>query len=89
MRSELDRGLREEYVWHGAGTREGEGSGRVQGPGMMQEPGEMSRGVGGDHLEGAWDGAGAYGARDWVGAWKESGCVRGQLNMILVWCLGD
>ena len=35
------------------------GSGRVQGPGMMQEPGEMSRGVGGDHLEGAWDGAGA------------------------------
>ena len=35
------------------------GSGRVQGPGRMQEPGDMSRGVGGDHLEGAWDGAGA------------------------------
>ena len=52
MRSELDRGLREEYVWHGAGTREGEGSGRVQGPGRMQEPG--------DSLTGAWDWAGAY-----------------------------
>ena len=45
MRSELDRGLREEYVWHGAGTREGEGSGRVQGPGRMQEPGDSSIGA--------------------------------------------
>ena len=52
MRSELDRGLREEYVWHGAGTREGERSGRVQGPGRMQEPG--------DSLTGAWDWTGAY-----------------------------
>ena len=62
MRGQLDRGIRDEKVWHGTGTREGEGVWKAwegQEPGSMQEPGDRRRGVGRDSSTRAWDGAGA------------------------------
>ena len=47
MRVELDSGLREEYVWHVAGTREGDGV--WKGAGAWEDArawGQLDRGVG-------------------------------------------